>query len=217
MGSVQVDESHYAGMEYDSKKRFISYWHQIAAVIQRRPASVLEIGTGSGFVSDYLRAHGVRVTTYDFDAALSPDVVGAAQSLPFVSGSFDLVLCCQVLEHMPPEVSAAALREFRRVSRRHVVLSLPDVTPVARLVLPVPGRWITERLVPAWWKPAPKRVKNPREHYWEIGIRGFPLRKFLEMVDGAGLDVLERYRVPENPYHHFFELGVRAPAPAQPG
>lgn len=208
MGQVQVDEGHYAGLEYDSKNRFISYWHQIAGVMAYRPRSVLEIGTGSGFVSDYLRRHGVPVTTVDFDPAVRPDVVAAAEWLPFGRSGFDLVLCCQVLEHLPVESSLAALREFRRVAARNVVISLPDVTPVARLVLPVPGRWITERLLPAWWRRAPRRVTNPREHHWEIGIRGFPLRRLLGMLEQAELTLIRRYRVPQNPFHHFFELGT---------
>jgi SAM-dependent methyltransferase len=53
------------------------------------------------------------------------DVVGDVVALPVVAGSFDAVLCTEVLEHLPtPEL---AIKEFSRVVRNggHLVLTAP--------------------------------------------------------------------------------------------
>ena len=50
----QVESNHYYKEAYDTKDRFISYWHQINEIIMLNPDSVLEIGIGNGFLSKYL-------------------------------------------------------------------------------------------------------------------------------------------------------------------
>jgi SAM-dependent methyltransferase len=51
------------------------------------------------------------------------DVRGDACALPFGNRSFDLVVCLEVLEHLPDP--ARALREIRRVARAACLLSVP--------------------------------------------------------------------------------------------
>lgn len=55
--------------------------------------------------------------------AQSPLNVADVQHLPFPDNSFDLVLCLEVLEHLPD--SALGLRELLRVSRDYVLASVP--------------------------------------------------------------------------------------------
>lgn len=55
--------------------------------------------------------------------AQSPLNVADAHRLPFPDNSFDLVLCLEVLEHLPD--SAVGLCELLRVSRDGVVMSVP--------------------------------------------------------------------------------------------
>lgn len=128
------------------QRYFIERFHtvvarQIATVLAAdpdcpTPARVVDVGCGEGFTIEYLRA---RLPDLEFTGVDSdPDAltiatlrVGGAQfgqarieDLPFPDGGADLVLCLEVLEHLPqPE---AALREILRISRRHVVLSVPE-------------------------------------------------------------------------------------------
>jgi SAM-dependent methyltransferase len=55
--------------------------------------------------------------------AQSPLNVADAHHLPFPDNSFDLVLCLEVLEHLPD--SGVGLRELLRVARDCVVVSVP--------------------------------------------------------------------------------------------
>jgi SAM-dependent methyltransferase len=89
---------------------------------------VLEVGCGYGGCSEYAVMHGA---SYAVGAELIRDyllngskrihrVQCVAEHLPFRTGSFDVVLLVEVLEHLPDEVSA--LQEIKRVGRRGSVL-----------------------------------------------------------------------------------------------
>ncbi|MCK5766962.1 MAG: hypothetical protein KAH35_01115 [Candidatus Atribacteria bacterium] len=53
--NIQVEPNHYFDKSYDTKERFISYWHQVNEIVRLEPDSLLEIGIGSGFASKYLK------------------------------------------------------------------------------------------------------------------------------------------------------------------
>jgi SAM-dependent methyltransferase len=55
--------------------------------------------------------------------ALPVDVVADGAALPLEDGSFDFVLASHVVEHMPDPI--AALLEWGRVARRHVLVVVP--------------------------------------------------------------------------------------------
>ena len=55
--------------------------------------------------------------------AQSPLNVADVHHLPFPDDSFDLVLCLEVLEHLPD--SALGLQELLRVARDYVLVSVP--------------------------------------------------------------------------------------------
>ena len=91
----------------------------IAAWLRREAAAgpgsyrVLDVGCG---VKPYYPFFAERASEYvGVDVVENPaaDLQGAVESLPVEDGSFDLVLCIQVLEHA--EDPAQAVRELRRV------------------------------------------------------------------------------------------------------
>src|SRR4051812_17219292 len=129
----QVEAQHYFRRGYDTPKRFASYWHQTDLSLKYAPKTVLEIGPGNGFLSTYLRRAGLDVTTVDLDPELKPGVAAALPQLPFADGSFDLVVCFEVLEHIPFESFVECLREIRRISRGSVAISLPDAERVLKI------------------------------------------------------------------------------------
>ena len=201
----QVKPNHYFNKSYDTKERFISYWHQINEIIKLNPKTVLEIGIGNGFVSKYLKERKVNILTIDIDKRLNPDVVGSVLNMPFSEELFDIVACYEVLEHLPFENFSKALFEIFRVSKSYAILSLPDASRVYRVYLQIPKIGIFKRLIPL------PRLKNPihkfdGEHYWEIGKAGYPLSKIIKEIQTAGFRVEKTYRVFENPYHRFFIL-----------
>lgn len=196
----------YSFFMYDSKRRFCSYWHQIQEVSARNPRRVLEMGVGTRFVSRFLLTHGVSIVTCDIDAEKHPDVVASVTQLPFSDNTFDTVIACEILEHLPYEESLTALRELHRVTSKWLVVSLPDATPAAAIQFPIPYikkvKWLLS--IPAFFPRIHHMTKHG--HHWEIGKQNYPLARIKGDIIKAGFAVAKTYRVFENPYHRFFVL-----------
>ncbi len=113
-------------------------------------ASVLEVGCGEGRLAQRLLARGQRPQRFELtdvslarlDSALDPLFVAKEASvyaLPYDRGAFDLVVCCEVLEHL--EHPKQALAEIARVARGYVLLSTPR-EPLWRAMNLARGRYI---------------------------------------------------------------------------
>ena len=89
--------------------------------------SVLEVGCGPWGIALWLQR---PVTGLERDAVeprepLVDLVRGDVLSLPFDDGSFDYVVCADVLEHLPESDRTPALAELVRVARGKVLVTCP--------------------------------------------------------------------------------------------
>lgn len=201
----QVPKEHYFNLQYDSKPRWASYWYQINAVLDKKPKSVLEIGVGNKTVSDYLKKLDIDVKTCDFDKNLQPDIIAEVAQLPLKDKSFDLVLCAEVLEHMPFSDFSKALKEIRRVTKKWVVITLPHFSITnfylgAKLIPFIPKKELSLKI------DLPIKHEFLGEHYWEIGKRGYSLDKITKMIKESGFTIEKCFYPLENPKHQFFIL-----------
>lgn len=146
------------------------YFRRLEELLRRTQARrLLEVGCGEGFVSGWLsrRALGKQVFGADLSAPMLGEasrehpavrfVAANAYSLPFPDGSFDLVLCLEILEHL--EQPQDALREARRVSNQLLIASVPN-EPIWRLLNVARG---------AYWI----RLGNTPGHVQHWNRRGF--------------------------------------------
>jgi SAM-dependent methyltransferase len=94
---------------------------QVVAWCEPGPGvAALDVATGGGHVARRLRQLGCTVTTCDAAAGMDPDVVCAAEELPFADCSFDTVVCRVAVHHFTDP--ARAIAEMARVTRRLVVV-----------------------------------------------------------------------------------------------
>lgn len=98
--------------------------------------SILDVGCGDGRVTHVLAERGFEMTGLDGSAtALArlrvPHKRGEVDAIDFPDDSFDLVLCTEVLEHLPGEVHEGCLRELARVARSYVLVTVPNEEPLA--------------------------------------------------------------------------------------
>lgn len=212
--NVVPDQQHYTGSYLGPDlMRLYSYRAQAAYALRSHPATALVVGKGDGIVHDLLSRNGVRATTLDIQKDLAPDVVGSVDAMPLAAKSYDVTLCCQVLEHLPFDCLVPSLTELARVTRDRVILSLPDIRRFISLRLQFGKRRLD-------WQMALPRLqppKLPRErlevhgHYWEIGFEGTAFHDIYRAIHLSGLEVLEHRRVSDLPWHTFFYL---SPSPS---
>ena len=133
-----------AGLEYYEQKELwdesSGYENPIERFRAERLASlvrdlgaqrILDAGAGNGVVANRLQTMGLDVMACDHSQVAmarvsTPKVVADIGDLPFDDSTFDLVLCSEVLEHLPADVFAAARLELGRVARRWVVVTVPN-------------------------------------------------------------------------------------------
>lgn len=201
--SPQVDTVHYGFSHYADKPRFCSYWHQVDEVAAVAPKRLLVVGVGDELVPVLINKAlpDTDVVTFDFDPALKPDIVGDVREIASVipADSFDCVLCCQVLEHLPYEYFAPVLQAFSKIAPK-LVLSVPCRFHRFGIALDLPklhvGKFFyTER--------RGMNFSFNGEHYWEAGTKNTSIRDVCESIRTV-YTVKKNYRVPEKPQHMFF-------------
>jgi len=202
MKNLQVEPTHY-NHTYDSEARFISYWHQIKEVLDLNPNTFLEVGVGNGLVSSYLKKEGIKVITIDLDKRLNPDIAGNIVKLPFKQKSFDVIGCFEVLEHIPFSDVQVALKELKRVTKKYVVISLPDRERYLKFYLPLFGEF-------KFSFPRLKKGKHEYDgqHYWEINKKGYGLKKIKNIIESKGFEIIKTYRPWKMMAHRFFILEI---------
>ena len=198
----------YRSRTYVGPGRLHSYANQLASVVEAEPDSVLEIGKGSGYIQETLSRFGYKVTTADLSPDLEPDIVADVRHIPVPDGAFDTVTCCEVLEHLPFTEVVPALVELRRVARRRLVLSVPDVSREveASLLVPKLGERHVAVSLGILARPWPTDRSGRENHYWEIGFRGTTLSVVKRTIKAAGWRIERTWRVPQMRWHRFFVL-----------
>lgn len=116
-------------------------WKRVSRVFERLETGgdVLDVGTGAGQFANALALSGQfrSVTTIDptrFSKyiELSDDLRRLDMSIAkmsFDDDAFDVVVCMEVLEHLPEEIFLPAISELRRVCRGQLVITVPYREP----------------------------------------------------------------------------------------
>jgi methionine biosynthesis protein MetW len=149
--------------------------------------SVLDVGCGDGSKIGHFcqgRAasyHGVDVSELAVGLArkrgLNAQLIEDASALPFDDRTFDVVVCCEVLEHLvAPLEGATEARRVLRTGGRYVV-TVPNVAYWrSRLDLALLGRWHPggdDRSVEEPWRDPHVRFFTPRSMQAMLECAGF--------------------------------------------
>ena len=180
---LQVKDDHY-NFKYERKlKRWISYFYQIKKIINhsKKKSKILEIGIGSKFVYNRLKEMGYNITSADFDERLNPDVVADITDLPFEDNEFDLVCAFEVLEHLPFSEFEVALNEMKRVSKKHVLFSVP----YSAFKFHLSFKFLPFFPIKTFEIHIPYLIKHKfnGEHYWEAGKKNYPVKKIKRNIN----------------------------------
>ena len=151
----------------------------------------LDVGCGAGFIAEELADAGFAVTGIDpsrvaIEAARAHAgqrgldieyLVGAGEELPFPDAAFDLVSCCDVLEHVRDLDRVIA--ETARVLRPGGLYLFDTINRTRR------SRLLAIKAMQEWRL---TRIMDTAIHEWSMFIRPDELRAIL---DRHGMDVVE--------------------------
>lgn len=189
---------------YFSLGRFISYYYQIKYVMETDLQSCAIIGVGDGLVPFYCKRNKLQVSTIDIDSNLHPDINESVLELSKrneFKNLFDIVVCCQVLEHLPYNSFILALENLRYITKKRIIISLPDASKCFSA-----AGFISKIGEIAMCFQLPykknKHVEND-EHFWEIGEREYELKRVSSDMKSA-LGNFKSFRNYFYPYHRFF-------------
>ena len=189
---------------YFSLHQLGSFAHQLHHIWHMRPRSVIEIGIGNGFVSSFLKRAGIPVTTVDLNPALGPDICAPLDQLePHLNERADLVVCCEVLEHMPFSELDSNL-DHLQVAGDRLFLTLPS----AKRSYGIGGIMNLPRLGPRRIDlnfSVPCMRKMEASHFWEVGSSRECLRGAIEERLRSRYSTVNTGRFAMNPYHVFYE------------
>ena len=207
----------YASPSHFSYGRWVSYFNQINEILKlgSKGDSILEIGPGAKVTYDVLTRFGFKITTVDIDEDNNPDISCDIRNLTIEDGSFDIIACFEILEHIPYSDFMPTLTKLYNISRKHCIISLPTFGFEFALTLkfpPIPklpvfrpfGRNLTFSTILCL--PIPIKKKPEPFHQWEIGRFRYPLRRIKRDIVKSGFTISQHFYVPEHPWFTFFVL-----------
>ena len=134
MSSVTTDVDEYGYEPFNPRPHG---GHRKLLSLLGQPGRVLDVGCSSGYLAEHVEARGASVVGLELDEQAAEYArrfceavhVGDVETmeLPFEPGSFDAVLCGDVIEHLrDPQAFLARVRPLLRPGGR-LVLSTPNV------------------------------------------------------------------------------------------
>lgn len=167
----------------ESKGHWRFYWQQINLVLKelQKGDTILEIGPGSGFVSNYLRSKGFNVTTLDIDEQKSPDILANIVEYTFPD-KYDHVLAFEVFEHIPFDKFTDILSKLRKTVRKNLFFSVPRNYKI----------WFSGDMIIPYFRnvsftfKAKRRKIITENHFWELDYKNYTLKNLSILIKDLG-------------------------------
>ncbi len=143
--------AHDCGAPYERNEAWLGFFDRVAEWIARTigPATVLDAGCAYGFLVEQLRRRGVEAYGIDVsefalaqvDSSVRDYCQPGSVTAPF-GRRFDLIVCQEVLEHLPPEDGARAIANLAAHTDDVLFSSTPlDFREVTHFNVQSPDRW----------------------------------------------------------------------------
>ena len=184
---------------YYSEKRVVHQWTQLDLLAGADARRVLEIGPAYGLVTAMLANAGYEVETLDQlkRQFASPAVRHIEADITALTArdiaGYDAILCCETLEHIDWEAVPAVLTAFHDSGAKHLVVSVPYMAFQITFDLYLNARALRHYF-------SMKKLLSRREfareppggHQWEIGYKGYPLKRWENRLADCGWRIVRR-------------------------
>jgi len=109
------------------------FWAQKAKIflslIPDDVKTILDVGCGNGSMlkkmGNKFNICGLDISKTALEFIKEPAILADSSRIPLKQSSFDLVLCSEVLEHLPCEAFQSSVSEISRVTKKYILLSVP--------------------------------------------------------------------------------------------
>ena len=195
----------YFSDQYFELPQLLSQTQQIHEIHKLNPKSILEIGPGNGFTSSFLKRAGYEVVTVDINPALKPDICAPLHELKqhLAGQKFDLVVCCEVLEHMPWDEFRSNVRYLSDAGNR-LFMTLPNYKRAFGVGALIKFPWLPRIPIGAYVNiKAPKTLEGTA-HFWEVGSYNYCTKKAIVAELKRLYSSVSTGQFAFNPYHLSF-------------
>lgn len=138
VGTSQINEtnkdeaSDYAQAHEEARSGVKSIDNAVESLLATIPhdvESILDIGSGPGYVNRRLPPD-YSILAMDIDEAIlrgnvRRTCIGDIMDIPLPDNSVDMIMACDMLEHLPEDVLQKGIAELERVSRKYLYLQVP--------------------------------------------------------------------------------------------
>ncbi len=174
--------------DFENKTRWNYYWYQqkiLHGKIELKDR-ILEIGVGSGFISNYLKSKGFNIKTFDIDKDKNPDIIANIVSYDFKS-TFDHILAFEIFEHIPYDKFIIVLKKLKKVCKKTLFFSVPLNRKVLfRISLFLP---LIKHI--NWELSIKKRRITTEAHFWELNYKELSEKKLINDIESAGFKITD--------------------------
>ena len=210
----QIKNNNFSYEEYVWLSRWNSYYYQIESVCKYSVGrgDILLIWVWDWIVGDILWKIGYNVTTFDFDKELNPDIVWDVTRIDeILNKKYDIVICCQVLEHIPFSEFESTIKKISRITNCFV-LSLPNRCIWIKFLFyaPIIRNVLLKIRFRMFWKNNWNFKKDWKWfHYWEVDWTSKWKKKYIDNILKKYFNI-DEYFVPfNNTYHMFWRLSKK--------
>ena len=199
--------SQFLTKKYLSDMRIKAYIEQYKYI--KDNDNILEVGKGSGVFGD-IAGKIASYKSIDIDSSTNSDFVADItkwEEIKDYRDCFNIIFCCQVLEHMPFEDAKKALCNLIKLNAEKLVVSIPDNRRAVKLKLKVP-KIDLEHVLTVPFSGKNKNINNNKVHFWEIWHKNE--KEVIRIFKNSERYLLKKhYRLYDRPYQHFFILDKR--------
>lgn len=115
----------------------------ISTIIPNDVKSIIDVGCGNGLITNVLASNyvilGVDRSQKALEFVNTNKLLADCNNIPVCDRSFDLVLSSEVLEHLPDDIFDSTAKEFSRIAKSYILISVPNEESINKGMICCPG------------------------------------------------------------------------------
>ena len=180
------------------------YYHVFKGIQKYKCQEIIEMGSGSGILTDLLRPNVQLFSLLDINKELKPDIVADIREYkPYLFTRYDCVIALEILEHIEFDEVRPVIRHFHRYLKDEgkVFITVPHRNPFISFIS-VLNTWYPKTIIIPRLRNFKHKKPSDIYHKWEIGY-GASVKIIESIFKECGFNVIEHKNIP---YHDYWVL-----------